>query len=99
MKKHFGRAGNQAPSELDHFLAAVKENAAAAIKEPGCRRYDILASSTNPNQIFTYEVYADDAAVTPHRASDHFKKYVAATKDTVVKRLSRPTVAIESSRK
>jgi quinol monooxygenase YgiN len=85
-----------APGELDHFLAALKENAAATIKEPGCRQYDILASATNPNQIFIYEAYENDAAVAAHRASDHFKKYVAATKDMVVKRLSRPMVAVES---
>jgi quinol monooxygenase YgiN len=51
---------------------------------------------TNPNQIFIYEAYENDAAVAAHRASDHFKKYVAATKDMVVKRLSRPMVAVES---
>ena len=30
------------PAERDNFLAAIKENGAAAAKEPGCRRFDIL---------------------------------------------------------
>ena len=28
-----------APAELDKYLAAVKENGAATIKEPGCREF------------------------------------------------------------
>jgi autoinducer 2-degrading protein len=85
-----------APDQLDKFRAALKENGAATIREPGCRRYDILQSAPNPNQIFIYEVYANQAAVQAHRETEHFKKYVAATKDMVVKRQSRPMVAVDS---
>ena len=85
-----------APEHLEKFLAALKENGAATIKEPGCRRYDILQSASNPNQIFIYEVYENAAAVQAHRAAEHFKKYQAVTKDMVVKRQSRPMVAVES---
>ena len=30
------------PAEHDNFLAAIKENGAAAVKEPGCQRFDIV---------------------------------------------------------
>lgn len=84
------------PTELAKFLAALKENGAATITEPGCRRYDILQSTTNPNQIFIYEVYENEAAVQAHRATDHFKKYLAVTKDMVAKRQSRPMTTVAS---
>lgn len=82
------------PAELERFIEALKENGAATIKEAGCRQYDILQSASNPNQIFIYEVYENEAAVQAHRTSEHFKKYLAATKDMVVKRQSRPMVSV-----
>jgi (4S)-4-hydroxy-5-phosphonooxypentane-2,3-dione isomerase len=83
-----------APAELEKFIEALKENGAATIKEAGCRQYDISQSAGNPNQVFIYEVYENEAAVQAHRTSEHFKKYSAATKDMVVKRQSRPMVSV-----
>jgi autoinducer 2-degrading protein len=84
------------PEEMDKFLVALKENAAATIKEPGCRRYDFMRLASTPNQIWIYEVYENAAAVEAHRATEHFKTYVTATRDLVVKRQSRPMVGIVS---
>jgi len=88
-----------APAELERFLTTLKENAAATIKEPGCRRYDFMQSATNPLQILIYEVYENAAAVQAHRDTEHFKKYVAATKDMVLKRQSRPMVGLATHSK
>ena len=74
------------PAELDKYLAAVKENGAAAVKEPGCREFNITVSQKDPNHIMLIEVYDNAAALDAHRASDHFKKYAATTKDMVAKR-------------
>jgi quinol monooxygenase YgiN len=82
------------PTELERFLEAVRENGAATIKEPGCRQYDIMQSATNPNQLVLYEVYENEAAVQAHRASEHFKKYMAATANLVSKRQSRPLASV-----
>jgi autoinducer 2-degrading protein len=75
-------------------MEAIKENASSSVKEPGCRQFDVVQSTTDPNQILLYEVYENEAAVQTHRATDHFKKYMATTKDMVVKRLSRPMVTV-----
>jgi (4S)-4-hydroxy-5-phosphonooxypentane-2,3-dione isomerase len=83
-----------APGQIDKFLEALKENGDATIKEPGCRQYDILQLASDPNQVHIYEVYENDAAVQAHRATDHFKKYLATTKDMVVKRQPRPMVTV-----
>lgn len=85
-----------APADLDAFLAILKANGAESIKEPGCRRYDILQSATNPNQVFIFEVYDNEAAVQAHRTTEHFKAYIAATRSMVVKRQSRPLNAVAS---
>src|ERR1044072_9652617 len=69
------------PEELDKFLTALKENAAATIKEPGCRRYDFMQLASASNQVWIYEVYENAAAVEAHRATEHFKRYAAATRD------------------
>lgn len=85
------------PAERDNYLAAIKENGAAAAKEPGCRRFDILNMSSDPNHIFLYEVYDNEAAFKAHRETEHFKKYAAATSKMVAKRESRPMSVIASN--
>ena len=82
------------PDQVEAFIAALKDNAAATIQEPGCRQYDVLQSTTNPNQISIYEVYDNDQAVQAHRASEHFKKYQVVTGKMVAKRQSRPMITI-----
>jgi (4S)-4-hydroxy-5-phosphonooxypentane-2,3-dione isomerase len=75
-----------APAEMDTFLAAIKENGAASVKEPGCRQFDILVLANNPNHVFLYEVYDNEAAYQAHRQTDHFKKYFAATGNMITQR-------------
>ncbi len=74
------------PGQVDNFLAALKENGAASVKEPGCRELDITVSQKDPNHVFIFEVYDNAAAAEAHTATEHFKKYKAATKDMVAKR-------------
>ena len=78
------------PEHREAFLAAIKENGAATVKEPGCRQFDILVLASNPNHVFLYEVYDNEAALASHRNSDHFKKYAATTANMVAKRDVRP---------
>jgi (4S)-4-hydroxy-5-phosphonooxypentane-2,3-dione isomerase len=75
-----------APGQIDAYLAAGKVNAAAAVTEPGCRAFDIAVSDKDPSHVLLVEVYDNLAAFEAHQATDHFKKYVATTKDMVVKR-------------
>ncbi len=77
------------PTELDQFMAAIKENAAATVQEPGCREFNITVLESNPNHVFLYEVYDDEAALQSHRATEHFKKYMATVANMVAKRESR----------
>jgi quinol monooxygenase YgiN len=83
-----------APAEIDKYLAAIKENGAASVKEPGCREFNIMVSATNPNHVFLFEVYDNDAAVQAHRTTEHFKKYAATTANMVTARNVRPMKSV-----
>jgi (4S)-4-hydroxy-5-phosphonooxypentane-2,3-dione isomerase len=78
------------PGQVDAYLAAAKENAAASVQEPGCREFDVLVSQKDPNHVLVVEVYDDAAAVQAHRETDHYKKYAAIIKDMFAKREARP---------
>jgi quinol monooxygenase YgiN len=83
------------PSELPKFLEFAKDNAATAIKEPGVREFNITQLASNPNHVVFYEVYDNEAALATHRATDHFKKYQAATANMVADRNARAMAAVE----
>ena len=41
------------PGQIDNYLAALKENGAAAVKqEPGCHEFNITVSQKDPNHVF-----------------------------------------------
>jgi quinol monooxygenase YgiN len=87
------------PAERDNFLAAIKENGAAAVTEPGCKRFDILNLASDPNHFLLYEVYDNEAALKAHRETDHFKKFAAAAAKMVAKRDARPMSVVASNAK
>jgi quinol monooxygenase YgiN len=78
------------PGQVDNFLAALKENGAESVKEPGCHELDIAVSQKDPNHVFIFEVYENAAAAEAHTATEHFKKYKAATTGMAAKREVRP---------
>jgi (4S)-4-hydroxy-5-phosphonooxypentane-2,3-dione isomerase len=82
------------PADRDKFLDAIKENASASVKEPGCRQFDIHVLASDPNHFFLYEVYENEAAYMAHRETEHFKKYFATTANMIAKRVPRPMTPI-----
>src|SRR5579871_2795840 len=87
------------PPDREVYLAAITENGAAAAKEPGCKRFDILNLASDPNHFFLYEVYDNEAALKAHRETDHFKKFAAAAKTMVAKREARAMSVVASNAK
>ncbi len=77
------------PADIDRFMQAAKTNAAASMKDRGCREFDIVVAQDDPHHLLFFEVYDDAAALEAHRATDHFKTYMATTKDMVAKRETR----------
>ncbi|HXW41639.1 MAG TPA: putative quinol monooxygenase [Xanthobacteraceae bacterium] len=87
------------PGQIDQYLALLKVNGAASVKEPGCHEFDITVSQKDPNHVFIFEVYDNAAALEAHRQTDHFKKYAAATKDMVTKREPRALSSVAMNMK
>jgi quinol monooxygenase YgiN len=58
-------------------MKRLKENAAAARKEPGCKQFDVLVDPADKTKVMLYEVYNDDKAFEVHQQTPHFKKYLA----------------------
>jgi quinol monooxygenase YgiN len=87
------------PGQIDQFLSLLKANGAAAVKEPGCREFNITVSQKDPNHVFIFEVYDNAAALETHRATDHFKSYAAATKEMVAKRDVRAMASVAMNMK
>ena len=76
--------------EFDRFLPLMEENAHLSLElEPGCRQFDVCLDAGRPGAVFLYEVYDSRSAFEEHLASDHFKRFDAATRDTVVHKVVR----------
>jgi autoinducer 2-degrading protein len=77
------------PAEYEKFKNAILENAAASVKEPGCRQFDVLFEDSDPHHVFLYEVYDDEAALEAHRTTAHFKKFRETAAPMIAKRVAR----------
>jgi autoinducer 2-degrading protein len=74
-------------AHFDEFLKLVIANGKASERdEPGCKRFDICLPREQPNHVFLYEIYADEAAFKAHLETPHFKEFAAATQHMVAGR-------------
>jgi (4S)-4-hydroxy-5-phosphonooxypentane-2,3-dione isomerase len=85
------------PGQVDKFLAALKLDGAAAMKEPGCHEFNISVSQKDPNHVFIFEIYDNAAALDAHR--NHVRDITAGVKDLIVKSEIRPMSSIALNRK
>lgn len=61
------------PGGFDAFMDAMRINAAASVREEsGCLSFDVLRDRTDPDLLWLYEVYVDEAAFEVHMQSAHF---------------------------
>jgi quinol monooxygenase YgiN len=74
-------------ARLKDFEAAASTHIAAATRsEPGILAFHTVAEQGQPTRIRVLEMYESEAAYTAHLQTPHFKAFVAATKDMLVKR-------------
>ncbi len=61
----------------EQFKAASVGDAQGSVRdEPGCLRFDMHQSTTDPNTFYLYEVYENqDAHMVAHRAAPHYIKW------------------------
>lgn len=82
------------PDRLEEFTEAITRNAASTFAdEPGCLRFDVCRSQSDPHHFVFYEIYRDEAALDAHRAAPHFAQWREAVARTVVPGSQVNTVA------
>ena len=74
------------PERVDDFVAAIRANHQASIREPGNLRFDVLQSATDPTRFVLYEAYADAEAAQAHKTMPHY----LAWRDTVADWMAEP---------
>lgn len=65
------------PGKAAELEALLRELGRDARAEPGNLRWDIWRDREDPGRFVLDELYLDDAAVEAHRATPHFKTYLA----------------------
>lgn len=70
------------PGFKDRFIEEMIGDAKGSVNdEPGCLRFDVIQDREDPNRIWLYEVYKDEAAFGEHEKAPHFIKWRDAVKD------------------
>ncbi len=80
--------------QVDKFIDAAKTDAAASVKDAGCREFDIAVSQTKGSHLLLFSVYDDAAALDAHQATDHYKAYQAATEGMISKSTATPLSSV-----
>lgn len=63
------------------FLDRVREQARASLHaEPACRQFDVCCSSSDPADVFLYELYDTAADFAAHLETPHFAAFDAETR-------------------
>lgn len=66
----------------EQFVEAMLDDAKGSVNdEPGCLRFDVIQDASDPNRIWLYEVYVDEAAFQAHLQAPHFIKWRDTVKD------------------
>ena len=66
----------------DRFIEEMIGDAKGSVEdEPGCLRFDVTQDAQDPNRIWLYEVYKNEAAFEEHTKAPHFIKWRDATQD------------------
>jgi quinol monooxygenase YgiN len=72
------------PGSSQAFAELIDANARDSVaNEPGCRRFDIATSASEPERLFLYEIYDDRAAFDHHVATPHFLRFKEASAELI----------------
>jgi quinol monooxygenase YgiN len=78
---------------VENFKAAILENAASSIKEPGIARFDVLQNQEDPTRFLLIEAYRTAEAQLAHRETAHYLKW----RDAVAGMMAKPRASVKFS--
>ena len=60
----------------DRFIEEMIADARGSVNdEPGCLRFDVIQDANDPNRIWLYEIYQDEAAFQKHMKGPNYIKW------------------------
>ena len=72
---------------MDKFIEAAHYDAKHSMQdEPGCQQFRILVPDGEPNTVYFFEVYDDQAALDAHRTQPHYASYSKVAEEIGVSR-------------
>ena len=72
---------------MDKFMEAAHHDAKYSMQdEPGCQQFRILVPNDEPNCVYFFEAYDDQAALDNHRTQPHYAVYSMAAAEIGVTR-------------
>ena len=70
------------PGHGDSFIDEIVADARGSVNDqPGCLRLDVTQDANEPNRIWLYEDYKDEAASQDHLRASHFIKWRDGVKE------------------
>lgn len=75
------------PGTREAFVDRVGAHARACLElEPGCLRFDVLIPDGEADRVMLYEMFADQAALDAHRATDRIATFFDDTREMMAER-------------
>jgi autoinducer 2-degrading protein len=68
-----------APASMPRFLAALKDDGAATIKEAGTQEFISSVGQKDKNRVFIFEVFNNSAAWDAHQKTTTYAKFIGLT--------------------
>lgn len=76
------------PGAMAGFLPLMLDNAQRSLSdEPRCRQFDVCTSEDNPDEVFLYELYDDEAAFQQHLTMPHYEQFAERTAPMVIDKM------------
>jgi quinol monooxygenase YgiN len=83
------------PDGVEPFVQNVFEQSKAQIRAfPGCRHMELLQHTDDPNVLFTFSIWDDEAALDRYRQSELFQGTWAKTKALFAEKASAWSVVV-----
>src|SRR6202035_3997960 len=82
------------PASMPRFLAALKDDGAATIKEAGTQEFVSSVWQKEKNHVFVFEVFNDSAAWDAHQKSATYVKFIGITMMMIKTYTIRPFTSV-----
>jgi quinol monooxygenase YgiN len=82
------------PASMPRFLAALKDDGAAAIKEPGTQEFVSSVGQKDKSHVFIFEVFTNSAAWDAHQKTASYAKFIALTMMMIKTYTIRPFASV-----